>query len=369
MNDARAQSGVDTPASAPGVSPPTAASAPPDTPPSCPRCGYDLSGAAAAWNHAESASCPMRGTCSECGLEFAWGDVFNPTLGPSRHYFENAERLGLANAMRTWLWTLWPPLFWSRVGMRATRSPWRMLLWLGLVLVLQQAVFAATVLVVHVFAGRIVAPLPLGSSVSTARRIQWLEIDLLSPIVCNNVDWTSPWSGQSTLVYRALPGWRAWEGVVIPSCVALLVVPVMFGALPDSRRAGRLRKVHLLRATVFSLSWLATLGALRPLDVFAGWLIHGLRVGHNANSTVPHGIVFAYLAKHQIAFASGVLCWVLFWWWSGIRFGFKLRHGTLVWIALSLPAIVAWIIWISMLSEPFGDWLDRFINGLLRHFG
>ena len=44
--------------------------------PSCPCCGYDQSGAIAAWNHAASRSCPLRGTCSECGAELWWGDVF-----------------------------------------------------------------------------------------------------------------------------------------------------------------------------------------------------------------------------------------------------------------------------------------------------
>ena len=36
----------------------------------CPRCGYDLSGEIATWTEA----CPVRGLCTECGLEFAWGE-------------------------------------------------------------------------------------------------------------------------------------------------------------------------------------------------------------------------------------------------------------------------------------------------------
>ena len=43
---------------------------------SCPRCGYDLAGVVESWNHAESLSCPLNGTCSECGLGFEWADVF-----------------------------------------------------------------------------------------------------------------------------------------------------------------------------------------------------------------------------------------------------------------------------------------------------
>lgn len=383
MHDAHAQSAANTPASDAGSSPTSPAAAAPttssNTPPiahpersparcECPRCGYDLSGAVAAWNHADSTSCPMRGTCSECGLEFEWGDVFNPTLGPARGYFENAEGLGLLSALRTWLWTLWPPLFWSRVGMRATRSPWRMLLWLGLVLVLQQGAFAACVLVFHTFTRIPVTSLPRGFGESGSRRFQWLGNDLISPILCNDFEWNFLSTGFTTATYRVRPGWQAWETVVIPTCVALLVIPVMFGAIPDSRRAGRLRRVHVVRATVCSLALVASLGALRLPDALTGWLIYGSRVGHDASSTVPRGVVFAYLSEHQFAFAAGVLCWVLFWWWSAVRFGFRLRHGTIVWLAVSLPAIIAWAIWVSMFSEPFGDWLDRSFNCLLRLF-
>lgn len=379
MHDAHAQSAASTPASSADSLPTSSASASPHAPTDtshhpasrceCLRCGYDLSGAAAAWNHAESTSCPMRGTCSECGLEFAWGDVFSPTLGPARGYFENAEGLGLVSALRTWLWTLWPPLFWSYVGMRATRSPWRMLLWLGLVLVLQQGVFAALVLALRAFTRRAASPLPSGVGKSGSPSIQWLWNDLISPILCNRFEWSSLSTRLTAPTIRVRPGWQAWETVFIPTCVALLVVPVMFGAIPDSRRAGRLRRVHVVRATVCSLSLVASLGALRLPDALTGWLVDGPRVGHGASSTVPRGVVFAYLAEHQIAFAAGVLCWVLFWWWSAIRFGFKLRHGTIVWFAVSLPAIIAWAIWASSFSEPFGDWLDKALNGLLRLFG
>lgn len=57
-------------------------------PPSCPACRYDLSGTCATWVN----SCPLSGTCPECGLSFPWRDRFRAaTLGPI-WLFEAAPR-------------------------------------------------------------------------------------------------------------------------------------------------------------------------------------------------------------------------------------------------------------------------------------
>ena len=37
----------------------------------CPRCGYDLRGTIETWKH----ECPINGICTECGLEFEWGEL------------------------------------------------------------------------------------------------------------------------------------------------------------------------------------------------------------------------------------------------------------------------------------------------------
>jgi len=305
----------------------------------------------------------MRGTCSECGLEFAWGDVFNPTLGPARGYFENAEGLGLASALRTWLWTLWPPLFWSRVGMRATKSPWRMLLWLGLVLVLQQGAFIAAVLLSRMFGGRLslrwwsdnMPPPPVGS--------EGLAADLLSPLVSNTIE-----TRGGVRPLRAVPGWEHWDLLMIPISAVLVVIPAMFAVLPDSRRAGGLLKVHLIRAAVFSLSWIATLGALRPIDALLGWIRHGPWLGHRTSATVPRGIFVDWLARNQVVFSVGAWCWIVFWWWSAVHVGFKLRRSTLVWLAIALPGALVWAGWMFTLSDDFALWLDHFIRRQLRIF-
>ena len=42
--------------------------------PTCPRCGYDLSGIVASWKDA----CPLTGICSECVLEFQCRYLLDP---------------------------------------------------------------------------------------------------------------------------------------------------------------------------------------------------------------------------------------------------------------------------------------------------
>jgi len=87
----------------------------------CPRCGYDQRGMAESWTE----SCPMSGTCSECGLEFEWSELLSPKIRPPRWCVEygrwwavpwrTALTLGMA---------LWPPSFWRSLKM-THRPRWR----------------------------------------------------------------------------------------------------------------------------------------------------------------------------------------------------------------------------------------------------
>lgn len=93
----------------------------------CPRCGYDLRGIAAAWKEV----CPLNGTCAECGLEFGWDVVMRPDRSAPRWCIEFMARPSsllryhqfFSAAMKTWLRSLWPWLFWNRLNM-ALRVRW-----------------------------------------------------------------------------------------------------------------------------------------------------------------------------------------------------------------------------------------------------
>src|SRR5262245_40846239 len=99
---------------------------PPIVRPPCPRCDYDLSGQIAVWTGPDSVSCPLTGTCSECGLEFAWLDVFSPRFADSRliecdRRFAKSFRHTLALTRAPWrLWRevrMEQPARWMRLGL------------------------------------------------------------------------------------------------------------------------------------------------------------------------------------------------------------------------------------------------------------
>jgi hypothetical protein len=90
----------------------------------CPRCGYDLRGTVATWRD----QCPLEGTCTECGLRFAWSHVL--MIGK----YEPAWCVEFAPAVRnvpracasTFLRSFRPWRFWRSMNM-SSRVRWRRL--------------------------------------------------------------------------------------------------------------------------------------------------------------------------------------------------------------------------------------------------
>lgn len=301
MNDARAQSGVDTPASAPGVSPPTAASAPPDTPPSCPRCGYDLSGAAAAWSHAESTSCPMRGTCSECGLEFAWGDLLSPVFRPPAWSFEHAEMRRVSRLILTMFRSLTPG-----------------------------RVFAEIRLEIPVRAGRLVA-LTLASLVawqllaSAAQVLALFDeyIIILDAAMRGRVGWSGVrYEVLSSLLPYAMAGGQSWSSIWVATpwtllCVLwLLLTPLTFALLGQTLRRYRVRRVHLLRGVAYgvapmwmllSLTLVVPLGCAAWEHLAGGYSIWDWRQVRWLVEVMPLALVGVWQLNYVRRFVGGYL--------------------------------------------------------------
>ncbi|MCH7849755.1 MAG: hypothetical protein IIB53_15515 [Planctomycetes bacterium] len=83
----------------------------------CPRCGYDLRGAIGTWTD----QCPLHGTCTECGLQFAWAEVLHPEKFEPRWCIEFAPgmRRGvlLRASLATFIRSFWPFGFWRALKM------------------------------------------------------------------------------------------------------------------------------------------------------------------------------------------------------------------------------------------------------------
>lgn len=245
---------------------------PRECPCECPRCGYDLSGAAAAWDHGGSGSCPMRGMCSECGLEFSWGDVLNPGLHTPRWSFEHVIRRRPLALVRTLLVALRPAKLWRELTMAHPIRPARLagLLVLGvpvLHLSLAALVFGVAYLNHQVLTAT--GPRwPMGAAdwLRLAIDIAWPYSDDVSRILftgrvgSSGLGLVYPWAG---LVW-------AWWLAVAPT----------FVLLPTTLRRCRVKRSHLARIGVYSLV-LATLAV--PAGTCSGGFLKEV-----ASSTLTH---------------------------------------------------------------------------------
>ena len=270
-------------------------------PAACPRCGYDQSGAIASWNHENSPSCPLHGTCSECGLTFRWHDIIHADRLIVRGFIEHAR--GFWQRWRwawvTWAWTLWPPVFWGRINMEHTpRSgvilSWP-LLWAGPAFV-GIALAQSGTLAYDMLNAR-------GGVVPVAPLTDWLEL-------------LNPWTEWIAIYQWGTPRgtWHATKGPpisflsgVLANAVAMLLLSVA----PVTRRLAKVRREHIVRAGVYGLScvWI-----MWPGEVFGSWSV-------------------STLLWLQLA-------WLTLWWGAATREMFRERATDGVVIAIVIGALV-----------------------------
>lgn len=280
--------------------------------PACPRCGYDLSGAIASWERVEPPCCPLDGRCSECGLDFAWVDVMEPWRHQVDGLYEHARGLGqgVVWALRTWFAVWLPRRFWSPVPIVAPLVPLRLISW-GLI-----------------FIG---IPWAAGSLLHNAAT---LAAPRFPGILELFNDWARPigeWgffpspTGSLTWRWRFSPVWMRLS----PAAAMTALWPVLTLVLSDTMRAARVRRAHILRATIYALAWITPIAALRCAD----------GVCHLANLNISPGARFIDAAWPVLL---GALClWLALWWQEALAIGFQLAQARLVGTVLLLPIVLA----------------------------
>lgn len=296
----------------------------------CPRCGYDQRGAMAAWESAaadggERATCPVRGVCSECGLEFAWGSLLNPALSVSSWMFEHVRgwwRVPRASWRNGWAslrggGTGW----WRRVRMEHQVRPLRLiahwLLWmvvaevgLGVVGALWR-VYAAWSLglrgggfhILH--AGGLVVEVQTDFTVSVALTEAW-----------QGFSW--PWS-RSTLGNRLWYslGLDLYDFATIQLLVTVLMGAALLLCLPMTFARCRVRRVHLMRgvghaapmAAVGLLAWEVARIVLLAVSGLEAW----------------DGVLGP--PNRLVLLSAAVWCVMGFWWWRFTRDYLRLPRG------------------------------------------
>ncbi len=317
-----------------------------DRVPECPRCGYDLTGQVAAAGGVAADSFPVRGRCSECGLEFAWGDVFNPGRDRVPGFIEHA-RAGwwslFAAAWRTWWMAARVLPFWGRVRLEMPVRVGRVWLWP-----------VVTVVAVSV-AGSALSSGLMELSTSRSGRLNWTMHEWMK---LHRVIWSSgladfEW-GAPTMRLR----WFAPATIVaLGPLAAWAVMWLVVSCLSDTRRVSKVRWGHVLRAAVYGLAWLVPIVAWRAATFTLGYVLiavsrfvpsqPGPSTFARLRRWLYEAMEFAYEAA--VFYAVLAVVWLTAWWFFAIRDGWRVREYGRVWLAVAVPGWLALlVVWALM---------------------
>lgn len=199
--------------------------------PICPRCAYNLSGIVESWQD----SCPLEGTCSECGLTFGWRDIIAGPLRLPRWSFEHAtaNRL-LPTFLGTLCRTLVPGRLWRDLRLEMRISQGRLIAFALLGLITCKAV---GVLIL----GGTALGAPYLSNWGGVRWGSWRDsaLDVLWP-------------------YGAYGGWWGSRELVSPwfaiAMLTALLTPAAFFLLPVSLRRAKVSVSHLVRVQTYCIA-------------------------------------------------------------------------------------------------------------------
>jgi hypothetical protein len=299
--------------------------------PSCPRCGYDLSGDVASWNGDESYLCPMEGRCSECGLEFEWADIFNPFRRRVAGFIEHEERGLYWAAWRTWLLAMRPKRFWTVVKIEFEPRVGRMLLWL-VMLVMSLWVIGPLICNAVELWLQLTTPLPGNPFSALQPWVQWLITQEYMP--------TGP--PRYVLDIRSTPGF------VLGPLAASFIVPLVLLCLPVTRRLAKVRVAHVARAAVYGLAWLMPMLLFKSIEqigqaiTWIAWIRMGGRVAGRPPMPVElYNEAYRFVRHYWILWLLFVLAWVGAWWWFALGTGWRLREYGTVMRALVITGVLA----------------------------
>lgn len=285
----------------------------------CPRCGYDQTGAIGAWERNEPACCPLRGTCSECGLNFEWGNLFNIIEAAQRGIFEHVKRRYAPALLRTLYRSAWPNGFWRWIAMEHRIRVLRLV-----------ACLAVCACLVYVVAGVLFlawdllwAWRPLGMSL-----VRYSPGVQLAPPEQRFGYW---WHIKIQPFWWCL-GPRNWGNpifapVIAISLTALALMPLSYLLLPITFRTFRVRRLHLFRIAAFGWMWV-------PLFLWIGQGVVQHTYSHLqwgrpfSGRTVP--VEWRYVG-------AALFVWQVWWWSAATRSYLKLPHP--VTVSLTLTAV------------------------------
>ncbi|MFO0856820.1 MAG: hypothetical protein U0640_05610 [Phycisphaerales bacterium] len=311
----------------------------------CPRCGYDLRGQVDAWHPGYGlpvnsgngdvreedvgAKCPVGGVCSECGLVFEWADLFAP-VRQLTGLFEVDEKKR-ARALFKTLWRMmlcWP--LWNRLKMQHEIRRVR------IVVVVVSCVLAWYLAVAVPWFG-------------------WANLEPLENFFFKG-QLAAPWSNKRWHLSPFVPfgcvldtnRWRAmlpftWFTLAV---VQWVLMPICFLLLPLSFQKAKVRRVHLLRGTAYSIGWLLLILHLPALVALPYNMLRWMQMT-NFMPFPTRSFV------RQTPWLLGIYCLVLsaIWWSVFAGRYLKLPRPWLIGIVLAVVAMLMAVLIVGLMGK------------------
>jgi hypothetical protein len=313
--------------------------------PSCPRCGYDLSGAVASWTD----TCPLKTTCSECGLLFELRLVLNERLRGEVEFFEVTIRPTFGRLFKTARRAIRPWRFWSWVAMEHPPRHGRMAVGVLVSMVLIEipcALLAAILIVVPWLIGDNAGGRSQYIGYAADRATEQVQTYLTPWAADPQYDWSYGFDGSSMT-----PG-----GVLILPLLVQLLMPATFILLPQTLRKSRVLPRHFVRIAAWSfvaLPLLLSVQSLFRLTIDAvgwGWSLVGM-----ADSDVFDWASEAWVHTHWWLLLTILTGWTFAWY--GWALGRYLKLPTPWLITLAMFSIAFLLSFLICLLLP-GIWYD-----------
>lgn len=295
----------------------------------CPRCGYDLTGLVGSW----TLTCPLRVTCSECGLEFELRLVLNEALRERARFFEAAGE------------HLWRALL---ITTRRALAPWGFWRWV----VLEYRPRLSR-MVAGAAAGVALVQASLMAVVAAQCVLQWLVDTLTGRGQRWNPNMIVGW--WSNTVRFAMPWELAYvrddtvRPLLVLGLMVLAVMPAAFLLLPFTLRRARVRSMHLVRVGAWSLVGvpmilgliaLALLG-LELISWLTGYLMprQSIYIPTRAEEIIG-AIAEPFINGLDRIFPSALLAWTVVWWGFAVGRYLKLPRPWLVTGVMALLSVL-----------------------------
>lgn len=253
----------------------------------CPRCGYDFSGLIASWLQ----SCPLRSTCSECGLDFDCGRVLSPQLLGPVWCYEHSARRSSSRWWETSAIVLNPARLCRELEVDHFVRAWRLVRFLVIWLIIAHCVLSALVMAAG---SPQIAWAPPGVSAILYRcgNLAFpLNLFLSALIWPTAFDLALPAGTSGYVQFPTLP-------LVVLVLLPWLLMPLWTVLLDATFRMARVRQIHLLRGLAYSLP--GTIVWLYALLLFfaASAIWRGANHPWEGNRPFAAAIFLLYLIYH-----------------------------------------------------------------------